>query len=130
MAYRKVDVNIDNCIESMEIISPYINLMAAVFEQTRIDWKKAWNKVSKIGEYYDEEIYIQDVSKLKYLDKKGDEYSMLLRKINIFNSASKDINEIQAFLHSKWLESICGFCNLDIEDVRSEFNKIKISVLS
>lgn len=131
MSYRNVNVNvnINGNIEFAEMVSPYINLIAAIFEQARDDWEKAWKKYSKFEKDYDYIRYKNDLKSIKTIDKNNKEYILISKKINIYSSTIRDINELQKFLHSKWLESICGYCNIDIEDVQSEFNKIKNNII-
>lgn len=132
MAYtRPNNMIFDDNIESVVTMGPYINLLAAVFEQARDDWEKGWSKVGKIGEYYDDSMYQADRKRLKNLNKTDTEYLCIIKKVNIYETANrnKNISGVQTFLKSDWFELICVCCNLDSDAIRDEFERIKYSFL-
>lgn len=117
-------ININDDID----MNPYINLLAAIFEQARVDWIDGWTKISNI-KYYDKTVYNDNRKYLKTLEKDSDEYIELNKELKIYEVAIKNINTVNAFLKSEWLELICVCYNLDWESIISEFNKIKNKII-
>lgn len=127
---RSMDISVNN--EAEEIIAdmePYINLLAAVFEQTRVDWITSWTGLTKLKKHYDKKIYNEDRKYLKTLEKDCDEYINLNRELKIYEISTKYINTINIFLKSEWIELICACCNLDSESISGEFERLKNNII-
>lgn len=126
---RSMDISVNSDIEeNMVDMVPYINLLAAVFEQTRADWITSWTNLVKLKNHYNKKIYNRNRMYLKTLEKDCDEYINLNRELKIYESATKNINTINIFLKSEWLELICVCCNLDPESISGEFERLKNNI--
>lgn len=119
--YNNVIYRVDGDIET------YINLITAIFSQARHDWINGWNTIyRKMGRYYDDEIYSNDKKKLESLDKTDPEYRNLTKLITKYEKLEiKNLLTVKSFLKSKWCESLCTCCNVEIDAVIDEFDRLR-----
>ena len=108
----------------------YLNLIAAIFEQTMNDWINAWKfKYDRLGDYSNED-YENDGNCIRKYKRDSNEYKKIKRRLDLYTKFLRDTGSVITFLNNKWFESICVGCELDSNSVRDEFEKVKNNIIN